>query len=197
MSLDLAQKTDYCYREYVRLSAQADALIQSTFDDFKLFGVVGATIVLWKPIADLIAPINSKFDPSFILFLGFLSLFSIIGIITCVSLLKHAYAWYFVHNLQAYELVLKERLGEVETSRLFNFNLGKEDSKFISAVYRTAFKFLLIIFASVMVVLPFIVLIFSSISYAIIYLIFSTSSSILYLQIFKRMLKQYSNKNYL
>ena len=170
MSTDPEQKIDYLYKEYVRLSEKSDELIKSTFDDFKLYGVVGAIIVIWKPISEVIISTNPRFDASSILFLGFLSLLSIVGIITYLNLLKQAYTWYFVHNLQAYEVELKKALGEAEDSRLFNFNLGKEDPKFITAVYKVSFKFLGVIFASVIIFIPFMVLCFSKFLYAAIYL---------------------------
>lgn len=196
MSSDLDQKTDYLYREYVRLSEQSDELIKSTFDDFKLFGVVGAAIVVWKPIADAVAPTNSKFDSSSILFLGFLSLLSIIGTVVCLNLIKQSYTWYFVHNLQAYEIALRRALGESETSQVFNFNLGKEEPRFITAVYKTSFKFFSVVLAFVIILVPSTVLAFSTIPYASIYLLFSSLSIVLYFQAFRRMLKQYSDRNY-
>lgn len=197
MSTDSSQKIDYLYKEYARLSEKSDELIKSTFDDFKLLGAAGATIVIWKPISDLIAPINSKFDSSSILFLGFLSILLIIGIIGYLGLLKHAYVWYFVHNLQAYETEIKKSLGETEDSQLFNFNIGKSEQKFITAVYKTSFKSLMIVISLVISLLPFIVLCYSKVTYAVIYLLLSLVGSITYLQLFGRVIKQYSGKNYL
>jgi hypothetical protein len=197
MSTDPEQKIDYLYKEYVRLSEQSDELIKSTFDDFKLYGVVGAIIVIWKPISEVVISTNPKFDASSILFLGFLSLLLIVGIITYLGLLKQAYTWYFVHNLQAYEVEIKKALGEAEDSRLFNFNLGKEDPKFITAVYKISFKSLGVIFVSVIVFIPFMVLWFSNFLYAAIYLLLSLLGSILYFQTFRKVMKQYSNKSYL
>jgi Holliday junction resolvasome RuvABC ATP-dependent DNA helicase subunit len=40
------QRLDYLYKEYVRLSQQAEEYIRSAFEDFKLMGVIGATIAL-------------------------------------------------------------------------------------------------------------------------------------------------------
>lgn len=53
LSMSAEQRLDYLYKEYVRLSEQAEEYIRSAFDDFKLMGVIGATIALWKPIVDV------------------------------------------------------------------------------------------------------------------------------------------------
>ncbi len=42
MNTNSEQKIDYLYKEYVRLSEKSDELIKIIFDDFKLYGVVGA-----------------------------------------------------------------------------------------------------------------------------------------------------------
>jgi hypothetical protein len=197
MSTEPEQKIDYLYKEYVRLSEKSDELIKSTFDDFKLLGAAGASIVIWKPVSDLITPINSKLDSSAILFLGFLSILSIVGIVGYLGLLKHAYVWYFVHNLQAYEVEIKKLLGEVESSRLFNFNTGKGEQKFIIIIYKTSFKSLMTVIFLVISLLPFIVLCYSKVLYAVIYLLISLLGSITYFRLFIRVMKQYSNTSYL
>ncbi|PSB18331.1 hypothetical protein C7B65_15650 [Phormidesmis priestleyi ULC007] len=197
MSTDSNQKIDYLYKEYTRLSEKCDELIKSTFDDFKLFGAAGAVIVIWKPISDLIAPINSKLDSSSILFLGFLSILAVIDIIGYLFLIKQAYGWYFVYNLQAYEIEIKKFLGEAEDSQLFNFNMGKSEQRFITGVYKTSFRSLLIVFFIVGTLLPFIALCYSKMLYAVIYLLLSLISSITYYQLFRRMMKQFSDKSYL
>jgi hypothetical protein len=74
---DCDKRIEYLYKEYSRLSDKCDELIKSIFDDLKLFGAIGATIVLWKPISDFI-PINAKSDSNYILFLSFLSLSSVV-----------------------------------------------------------------------------------------------------------------------
>lgn len=196
MSTDSNQKIDYLYKEYARLSEKSDELIKSILDDFKLFGAAGATIVIWKPISDLIAPINSKLDSSSILFLGFLSILAILGIIGYSNLIKHAYAWYFVYNLQAYEIEMKKLLGE-EDSQLFNFNIGKSEQKFITTIYKTSYKSLMIFVSLVISLLPFIVLCYSNTVYAVIYLLLSLVGSITHLQMFRRVMKQYSSTSYI
>ncbi|NEP56239.1 MAG: hypothetical protein F6K31_04335 [Symploca sp. SIO2G7] len=198
MSTDSSQRLEYLYKEYVRLSDKAEDFIKNTYDDFKMFGAVSAIIVIWKPISELIAPINSRVDSSLILFLGFLSLLTILGIIALLNLLKQSYAWYFVHNLQAYEVEIRKALDEAEGSQIFNFNIAKEEKRFITAVYRLSLRSLVMSFAFAVIAIPSIILCYSNILYAIIYLLISLLGFlIIYLQTFRRMLKQYSGSRYL
>lgn len=198
MSTDSSQRLEYLYKEYVRLSDRAEDFIKNTYDDFKMFGAVSAIIVIWKPIAELIAPINPKIDPSLILFLGFLSLLTVLGIIALLNLVKQSYTWYFVHNLQAYETEIRKALGEAEGSQIFNFNIAKEERRFVTAVYRLSFRAFVISFAFSVIAIPSIILYYSNALYAILYLLISLLGFfVIYLQVFRRMIKQYSDSRYL
>ncbi len=154
-------------------------------------------IVIWKPISDLAISTNLKFDGSLLLFWGFLSLLAIIGVISSLNLMRQAYAWHFVHNLKAYEVEIKKLLGEAEDSWLFNFNAGKEDSRYITATYKISYKFFAFVFGSFAILMPFIVLCYSNFLYAVIYLLLSLLGLILYLQAFRKVFRQYSSKSYL
>jgi hypothetical protein len=191
------QRLEYLYKEYVRLNDKADDLISSTYDDFKLLGVVGAVIIVWKPISEIILPTIPRLDSSLFLFLGFLSLLIILGLIALVNLIKQSYTWYFVYNLQAYELEIKKELDEAKNSQIFNFNLGKEETKFIIASYRLAFRTFVFAMAAFITLVPFVILCYSSVVYAVLYLSISLIGFIVYLQIFKRVLKQYSSNQFL
>lgn len=198
MSVDSSQRLEYLYKEYVRLSDKAEDFIKSTYDDFKLFGAVSAIIVIWKPISELIASGNSRLDPSLVLFLGFLSLLTVLGIIALLNLVKQSYTWYFVHNLQAYETEIRKELGEAGDSQVFNFNIAKEEKRFITAVYRLSFRAFLMSFAFAVISTPSIILCYSSIRYAAIYLLISLFGFLtIYLQVFRKMIKQYSDNKYL
>ncbi|NJL20444.1 MAG: hypothetical protein HC895_05905 [Leptolyngbyaceae cyanobacterium SM1_3_5] len=61
---------------------------------------------------------------------------AVLGLILFSNLIKQAYAWYFVRNLQAYEVEIKKELGEGENSQIFSFNIGKEEARFVIASYR-------------------------------------------------------------
>ena len=198
MSTDSDQRLEYLYREYVRLSDKAEDFIRNTYDDFKMFGAVSAVIVIWKPIAELITPENSQVDSSLILFLGFLSLLTVLGIIALLNLVKQSYTWYFVHNLQAYEKEIREALGEEEGSQIFSFNIAKEEKRFVTAVYRLSLRALVMSFAFAVIAVPSIVLYYANILYAIVYLLISLLGFlIVYLQIFRRMMRQYSKTKYM
>ncbi|MEO1509200.1 MAG: hypothetical protein AAFU84_16295 [Cyanobacteria bacterium J06633_23] len=198
MSTDSSQRLEYLYKEYVRLSDKAEDFIKSTYDDFKMFGAVSAIIVIWKPISELIAPISTNVDSSLILFLGFLSLLTVLGLIALLNLLKQSYTWYFVHNLQAYEVEIRKALDEAEGSQIFNFNIAKEEKRFVTAVYRLSLRSLVMSFAFAVIAIPSVILFYSNILYAIIYLLISLLGFlIIYLQTFRRMLKQYSDNRYL
>jgi hypothetical protein len=45
---------DVLYKEYVRRAKYIESLMHGSFDDFKLFGIIGA-ILAWKPIVDSIS----------------------------------------------------------------------------------------------------------------------------------------------
>ena len=198
MSVESSQRLEYLYKEYVRLSDKSEDFIKSTYDDFKLFGVVSAIIVIWKPISELIATTNSKLDSNLFLFLGFLSLLTVLGIIALLNLVKQSYTWYFVHNLQAYETEIRKELGEAGDSQVFNFNIAKEEKRFVTAVYRLSFRAFVMSFAFAVIFIPSIILCYSNILYAVIYLLTSLLGFLtIYLQVFRRMIKQYSDSKYL
>lgn len=191
------QRLEYLYKEYVRLNDKAENLISSTYDDFKSLGVVGAVIIVWKPISEIILPTIPKLDSSLFLFLGFLSLLIILGLVALSNLIKQSYSWYFIYNLQAYEVEIKKELREAENSQVFNFNLGKGETRFIVASYRLAFRTFVLSFAAFITFIPFAILCYSSVFYAALYLAISLIGFTVYLQIFKRVLKQYSSHKFL
>lgn len=197
MDAEPNQRLEYIYKEYVRLSDKAEDFIKSTSDDFKLLGVVGAVIIIWKPVSEVILPTSPKLGSSLFLFLGFLSLLTILGLVALSNLIKQSYSWYFVHNLQAYEVEIRKELGEVEESQIFHFNIGKEEAKFVIASYRLSYRTFVMAFATVITFLPFIILCYSNLFYALLYLSISLLGFTLYLQIFRRMIKQYSNNKLL
>lgn len=191
MSIQSDQRLEYLYKEYVRLSDNAEAFIKSTLDDFKLFGVVGAIIVIWKPISELILSANSKLDPALVLFLGFLSLLTILGVIALFNIYKQSYAWYLIYNLQLYEVEIRKEIGEAEDSKVFNFNISKQRSKF-SKAYRLTFRAFVFLFALAIVAIPFLVLCYSNILYAGSYLLISLLGSLLiYTQVYRKMIRLY------
>ena len=186
------QRLDYLYKEYVRLSQQAEEYIKSAFDDFKLMGVIGATISLWKPIVDVIALANPKIDYSGILFLGFLSLLLIIAIIGFWNLIKQSFIIFFADNLQGYEEELRKGFNERGDSRVFNLNLEKE-AKLLDN-YKITFTAFLSVFALATTIIPFLILLSFKVTYSVIYLLLSLTIFGVYLRVLKKSTRKYLNK---
>lgn len=182
-------RLDYLYKEYIRLSQQAEEYIRSAFDDFKLMGVIGATIALWKPIVDIIVLANPKIDYSGLLFLGFLSLLLVIAVIGFWNLIKQSFIIFFADNLQGYEEELRKELNELDSSRVFNLNLEKETKLLVS--YRTTFSAFLSVFALATTVIPVLILISFDIRYSFLYLLLSVTIFGTYSRVLKKSTRQY------
>ena len=192
MSSDEHSRLEYVYQEYTRLSDRCEDFIQGTYDDFKLLGVTGAIVIIWKSLSEVILPSNSTLKADLLTFLGFLSLLTVMGLIALVNLIKQSYSWYFVHHLQAYEREIRTTLCEAETSQIFSFNLDKAKPKFVTASYRLAFRAFAIAFTTIVTLLPCIVLLQLNMLYAFLYGAITLLGFTLYLQIFRRIMKQYS-----
>ena len=192
MSSDEHSRLEYVYQEYTRLSDKCEDFIQGTYDDFKLLGATGAIVIIWKPLSEVILPSNSTLKADLLTFLGFLSLLTVMGLIALVNLIKQSYSWYLVHHLQAYEREIRTTLCEAETSQIFSFNLDKAKPKFVTASYRLAFRAFAIAFTTIVTLLPCIVLLQLNMLYAFLYGAITLLGFTLYLQIFRRIMKQYS-----
>lgn len=187
--MDSNSRLEYLYKEYVRLNEKAEEYIKSAFEDLKLMGVIGATIALWKPIVDVIVLANPKIDHSGILFLGFMSLLLIVAIIGFWNLIKQSFIIFFADNLQGYEEEIRKELKEVDDSKVFNLNLEKE-TKLIES-YRTTFAAFIIVFAITTTLIPFIILLYTNISYALLYILLSLIIFGFYFQVLKKSTRKY------
>lgn len=185
------QRLDYLYKEYVRLSQQAEEYIKSAFDDFKLMGVIGATIALWKPIVDVIVLANPKIDYSGLLFLGFLSLLLIIAIIGFWNLIKQSFIIFFADNLQGYEEEIRKEFNELGNSRVFNLNNEKEAKLLLS--YKTTFTAFILIFTLTTTVIPFLILLSFKVIYAFTYLLLSLLIFGIYFRVLRKATRAYLN----
>lgn len=94
------------YAEYVRLSTALEELTNSSFDDFKLFAVIGAILGL-KPLADSLS--GGEVSAAY-LFVGFLGLFFIIAIIAFRDTLKQSLIFYISTHLIRYEKVIRQQV---------------------------------------------------------------------------------------
>lgn len=187
--MDPEQRLDYLYKEYVRLSQQAEEYIQSAFDDLKLMGVIGATIALWKPIVDFIVLAKPEFDASGLLFLGFLSLLLVIAIIGFWNLIKQSFIIFFADNLQSYEEEIRKELSVVDGSGVFGLNLEKE-TKLLQS-YRATFAAFLLVFALATTIIPVLILVSLSVTYALIYLVLSLTLFGTYFRVLKKSTRKF------
>lgn len=187
--MDSNQRLDYLYKEYVRLNQQAEEYIKSAFEDFKLMGVIGATIALWKPVVDIIVLANPKIDYSGLLFIGFLSLLLVVATIGFWNLIKQSFIIFFADNLQGYEEEIRRELNEMNNSRVFNLNLDKE-SKLISS-YRITYTAFLAIFSIATTLIPSIILFLFDSRYAVIYLLTSITLFTVYLQVLRKSTRRF------
>ncbi|MBF2029786.1 MAG: hypothetical protein IGS48_24030 [Oscillatoriales cyanobacterium C42_A2020_001] len=186
------QRLDYLYKEYVRLNEKAEEYIKSAFEDFKLMGVIGATIALWKPVVDVIILANPRIDYSGLLFLGFLSLLLIIAVIGFWNLVKQSFIIFFADNLQGYEEEIRKELKERDSSKVFNLNLEKE-IKLIDS-YRMTFRAFLGFFSLVTTLVPFVILCYVNLSYAIAYVAIALSTFAIYFRVLKKATARYISK---
>lgn len=187
--MDSNQRLDYLYKEYVRLNQQAEEYIKSAFEDFKLMGVIGATIALWKPVVDIIVLANPKINYSGLLFIGFLTLLLIVATIGFWNLIKQSFIIFFADNLQGYEEEIRRELNEMGSSRVFNLNLEKE-GKLIDS-YRVTFVAFLAIFSLATTIIPTVILLLFDLGFAVIYLLTSITLFTVYLQVLKKSTKRY------
>lgn len=107
------QPNDIVYAEYMRLSAAAERIFHSSFDDFKLLAIVGAIVGL-EPITTYVnegKPIAVSY-----LFVGFLGLFSIIAVIAFRDTLKQSFMFYLGEHLIRYEEFIRKLYGFNETN---------------------------------------------------------------------------------
>lgn len=192
MSSDANPRIDYLYKEYVRLSEKVEEQIKGSFEDFKLLGAASTSIILWKPVADLIALVNPKVSYDGLLFLGFLSLLLIFILIGFTSLIRAAYMFSIVSNLLSFEEEIRKELNEGQHSRVFSVTLERDTTKF-STAYRLTYGTTLIILAVGVAILPFVVLCNFNLLYAGIYLSLASLTGIIYIQIVRKLTRLFFN----
>jgi len=191
--METNQRIDLLYKEYARLNDKVEDHIKNVYEDFKFLGAIGAIIVLWKPISDLVPLTDVKIEYDGLLFLGFLSLLLTWGLILFLNLTKQAYMFLLVHNLRSYEEEIRRELHEQECSQVFNLNLGKEQN-YINNIYPLTVGSLGAIVAFTITCIPIIILFNFSIQYAIFYLIISLTINVSYYVVLRKVIKQYFRK---
>ncbi len=107
------QNVEYIYKEYVRLSNKYDLYQKSSFDDFKLLGVIGFMFA-WKPIIDF--ELFETDNSSLLLLFGFIAILFIVAIIAIHDLLKRSLINYYRQELCFFEAEIRASLGQPETN---------------------------------------------------------------------------------
>ena len=191
--MDSNQRIEYLYKEYARLSEKVEENIKGSFDDFKLLGAASASIIVWKPIADLITQVNPKVNYSGLLFLGFLSLLLVFALIGFTSLVRTAYIFSIVSSLLSFEEEIRKELNEGEHSQVFKVNLERNTKKF-STAYGLTYGITLIILIFAVTIIPFAVLCYFNVLYAVIYLLLALLVCIIYVQVARKLTRIFFDK---
>ena len=191
--MDSNQRIEYLYKEYARLSEKVEENIKGSFDDFKLLGAASASIIVWKPIADLITQVNPKVNYSGLLFLGFLSLLLVFALIGFTSLVRTAYIFSIVSSLLSFEEEIRKELKEGEHSQVFKVNLERNTKKF-STAYGLTYGITLIILIFAVTIIPFAVLCYFNVLYAVIYLLLALLVCIIYVQVARKLTRIFFDK---
>ena len=191
--MDSNQRIEYLYKEYARLSEKVEENIKGSFDDFKLLGAASASIIVWKPIADLITQVNPKVNYSGLLFLGFLSLLLVFALIGFTSLIRTAYMFSIVSSLLSFEEEIRKELNEGEHSQVFKVNLERNTKKF-STAYGLTYGITLIILIFALTIIPFVVLCYFNVLYAVIYLLLALLVCIIYVQVARKLTRIFFDK---
>lgn len=145
------ENLEIIYREYVRLSERYNYLLDSSFNDIKLYGVLGSVIGLIgiskKSGIDLIIFNQSE---SKIYFLIILLMFFLVSIIAFRDLLKQVYIVHLSYNIKKIEDHLQSKYDE----SLELFNLRKSWTEKYYSLMKSTYSAFMIIFFFPIIVLP-------------------------------------------
>ena len=192
-NMDSNQRIDYLYKEYARLNEKLEEHIKSSFEDFKLLGAAGASIIFWKPIVDAIVLTNSRINYNGLLFIGFLSLLLFFVLIGFVSLIRTTVMFSISSNLLSFEQEIRKELNEVESSQVFGLNLARDTTKF-SAAYRLTYGTTLIILALAITFIPFVILCYVDIGYAVVYAFLALLAFVIFMQVLRKLTRIFFNQ---
>ena len=104
---NIGNDLEILYKEYVRLNARLDTIIDGSWEDFKLLGAIGV-LIAWPPLAQ--SDLFSKSDLSFILFVGFAGILFIITILGMRDVIKQSVMQHYMFELQLQEEDLRSKL---------------------------------------------------------------------------------------
>jgi len=191
-NMDSNQRIDYLYKEYARLNEKLEEHIKSSFEDFKLLGAAGASIIFWKPIVDAIVLTNSRINYNGLLFIGFLSLLLFFVLIGFVSLIRTTVMFSISSNLLSFEQEIRKELNEVESSQVFGLNLARDTAKF-SEAYRLTYGTTLIILALAITFIPFVIF-YVDIGYAVAYAFLALLAVVIFMQVLRKLTRIFFNQ---
>ncbi|HCT29793.1 MAG TPA: hypothetical protein DIW31_03445 [Bacteroidales bacterium] len=144
---------DLIYSEYKRLVERYDKLLDSTFEDFKLYGVLGSIFTIIGILEkNGIKIFNDQGDTKLYFFLMLLMVF-IIAIIAFRDLIKQTYLVHLSYNIKQYEQLIKDAFVKVNT-RYEIFNLRDSWAKKYFRLTRIAYTGFLIVFFIPILCLP-------------------------------------------
>lgn len=135
------------YREYVRLVERHDKLLDSSFDDIKLFGVLGSAL----GIVGAMMKNNFKYiDENESYFVIILVLFFLIAIIAFRDLLKQVYIVHLTYNIKKIEDHIREDYKEIPDL----FTLRKSwHEKYYLLMKKSYYAFIVVFFLP-LIILP-------------------------------------------
>ncbi|MDQ3021168.1 MAG: hypothetical protein M3R36_11455 [Bacteroidota bacterium] len=173
-----SNKLEFFYKEYVRISDRCVSYVNSSFDDIKLYTVLGS-IIAWPPITESFFNDDVK-----VLFLGFLAIYSVFIILSVYNLMKQSLVVYYLNKLTFYETEIRKLLNDEE--KIFEWSESYTEWRKDKVV--KIYSHLLIIVFLVQVVFPIIILFKTpcGYGYAWIYIGVSFLYTAIYLSAFKK-----------
>ena len=124
------ENTELVYSEYKRLVDRYDQLLDSSFADIKLYGILGPLLMGSSSLLQT-PKINLINDPNE-LFAILLLLIFLISIIAYRDLLKQSYLQQLGFNIGRYELYLREK---ILSSKEFNFEIFSLRKSWVEKYY--------------------------------------------------------------
>jgi len=110
---DTSDSLEYFYKEYVHLSDRCDAVLRSSWDDFKLLGAIGVVTAVWPAFAE--SGLFRERDAGFLLFIGFTGILVLVAILAARDLIKQSLIEHCLRELLIYEEEIRARLGRPDT----------------------------------------------------------------------------------
>ena len=99
------QYLDYHYREFVRLCDRQCKMVDNSFDDIKMAGVIGAMLA-WKPLVNAYA----SGDQPYILLIGFVTILFVTLILFLQNFMRQSIMLFFMEEIKHHEDVLRNVL---------------------------------------------------------------------------------------